>query len=183
MIKKISIYQFLDPRILLETVSRITAETVLAKIERDLRDRMNKEFYTLEELKKADHPYATRHFGYMVDAKLSGRIFMSGGLPSKFRIDVISRRKGGFDNVIIKQVGIKIYSNDTFSIGRLILDPSRGPNYVKYILLGTRKVIPRPLTYFYLLENFFTLQEFTKQVFRLEMRRLKTAIRKVIKIK
>lgn len=133
-----------------------TAEDIITKIENDLREQMNREFFTLKELKQKDHPYAKRHFK-SVDlnslATLRGNPY----------IRLISRRRGGFDNVLQKEIKIKPMGFDVY-LGKVYFDLSKGPKYVSYIVKGTKKLIPRPLPYFYLIRNKNRLQRHIKNV-------------------
>ncbi|MEM1672668.1 MAG: hypothetical protein QXW71_00905 [Thermoplasmata archaeon] len=124
------------------------SQVLLDMIEADLKTMIDREFYTLKQLREMGHPYATKHFG--------GRISIPGmastSLTNPQLYQRISKHTGGFSNILYKKQNL-VTKTDLYGLvklGEVGFDISKGPSYVRYVVLGTKKLIPRPLPYFYL---------------------------------
>lgn len=152
---KIFIKEKIDlKKILFEAASQ-AGKVVTEKIYQEIKQDMKKEFLTLKELRHLDHPYAKRHFPTFSYQMLAS-------YPKRHYLTRISRRKGGFDLVLQKEFLFQIERTD-LKLGRIYFDLSKGPAYVTYVVKGTKKLIPRPLPYIYLLRNKSRLQSLLKR--------------------
>ncbi len=137
-----------DPTTKLANAVSKASQSLLDIIEADLKAMIDREFYTLKQLEKMGHPYATKHFGGRIS--IPGMAYISTNNPQLYQR--ISKHTGGFSNVLYKKHNL-ITRSDLYGLvklGEVGFDISKGPNYVKYVVLGTKKMIPRPLPYFYL---------------------------------
>lgn len=159
---KVVLRQNFDPTTRLANAVNKASQVILDMIENDLKAMIDREFYTLEQLEKMGHPYATKHFG--------GRISIRGMAPLSLNnpqlYQRISKHTGGFNNVVYKKHNL-ITKADLYGfakLGEVGFDISKGPSYVKYVALGTKKLVPRPLPYFYLFTKRKQLIELLKDL-------------------
>lgn len=159
---KVVLRQNFDPTTRLANAVNKASQVILDMIENDLKAMIDREFYTLEQLEKMGHPYATKHFG--------GRISIRGMAPLSLNnpqlYQRISKHTGGFNNVVYKKHNL-ITKADLYGfakLGEVGFDISKGPSYVKYVVLGTKKLVPRPLPYFYLFAKRKQLIELLKDL-------------------
>ncbi|MEM1667935.1 MAG: hypothetical protein QXM53_04670 [Thermofilaceae archaeon] len=144
---KVVLRENFDPTTRLVNAVNKASQVVLDRIEADLKAMIDREFYTLEQLEKMGHPYATKHFGGRISMASMASVALSN--PSLYQR--ISKHTGGFNNVVYKKHNV-ITKSDLYGLtklGEVGFDITKGPTYVKYVVLGTKKLVPRPLPYFY----------------------------------
>lgn len=159
---KVVLKQNFDPTTRLANAVNKASQVILDMIENDLKAMIDREFYTLEQLEKMGHPYATKHFGGRISIRGMAPISLSN--PQLYQR--ISKHTGGFNNVVYKKHNL-ITKADLYGfakLGEVGFDISKGPSYVKYVVLGTKKLVPRPLPYFYLFTKRKQLIELLKDL-------------------
>ena len=114
-------------------------------LEQCFRERLQVRVYSLKELRRRDHPYARRQYGF---GEIASADLERYALSLKYRrgftgvrLDVINRQTGELEDSLEKEIH---FSPAGLSRVRVYIDTTKVP-YAPFVFWGTSKMIPRPI--------------------------------------
>jgi len=146
-------------------------------VEKDFKDTYLSGAYSLEMLKKLDHPFARRHYNFLLSIKNPSVIarLLKGKVFKGVKLDVVNIQEGILSKSLSR---IKTEKTGNKVVGKVKISIEKCP-YAKYVFYGTSRMIPRPVHLIYAIyHKNEIIKIFNKKLLTIAKRRINAFMKK-----